>query len=84
MKILELSPEATKEILGDDLSFVLALSSTGEVVLYTANGKTAEQKDFPVHHPETEILGTNSMTAVRTAGKCYVLINGTLICVPCR
>jgi hypothetical protein len=83
MEIKTLSAEATKEILGDELSFLVAFSSTGEPILYTGFGTKAEEKDFPMHHPETEILSTNSLTAVRSAAKCYVFINGIIYCVPC-
>ncbi|MFZ2451724.1 MAG: hypothetical protein WAW36_14505 [Methylovulum miyakonense] len=78
-----LSPEATKEILGDNLSFLVAFSSTGEPVVFTPSGTKAEEKAFPMHHPETDILSINSLTAVRTAAKCYVYINGVIYCVPC-
>jgi hypothetical protein len=84
MEIRTLSAEATKEILGDDLSFLVAFSSTGEPVLYTGFGTKAEEKDFPMHHPETDILGINTLTAVRSAAKCYIYINGRPYCVPCR
>lgn len=83
MIINALSPESTKEILGDNLSFLVAFSSTGEPVVFTPYGTKAEEKTFPVDHPATEVLGTNSLTAVRTAAKCWVLINGKWVCVPC-
>ncbi|MDD2722424.1 MAG: hypothetical protein PHH59_00180 [Methylovulum sp.] len=83
MEIRTLSATATKEILGDELSFLVAYSSNGDTILYVPEGKNAKEMAFPMEYPPKEILAMTNISTVRAAGKCIVYRNGIPVCIPC-
>jgi|GEM_PF-1403796 len=83
MEIKTLSPEATKEILGDQLTFLVAYSSTGDTVIYAPEGKEPKEMSFPLEYPPNEIRGMTSTTTIRAGGKCVIYMNGRPYCIPC-
>lgn len=78
-----LSDAATQEILGADLSFLVAYSNSGEPVIFAPDGKKVEQMSFPLPYPPTEMLGMTSTTTIKAVAKCVVYINGVPYCVAC-
>lgn len=78
-----LSDAATKEILGDNLSFLVAYGKDGQVIPFTPSGRTMTTATFPVPYEPQAIDAVHTTTAIKAQGKCTIIIGGIIYCYTC-
>ena len=78
-----ISKATAQEILGDEFSFMIAYDVDGNPTLMVPEGKKVEEMTLPFAYPPTEILNLSSVSTIKAAGKCTIIIAGKIYCIPC-
>jgi hypothetical protein len=78
-----ISQATAQEILGDDFSFMVAYDTAGNPTLIVPEGGQVKEMTLPFDYPPKEILNMSTVSTVKAAAKCIIIIGGKIYCYNC-
>ena len=78
-----ISAATAQEILGNEFSFMVAYDTSGNPTLVVPEGGKVQEMALPFDYPPKEILNVSTVSTVKAAAKCIIIIGGQIYCYNC-